>query len=307
MTKEIGRLGILHLAELGNTPGLSDLGWTLGQELEILNRYQSAKRQLDEIFVNTEISKESQHTPWRFEANPLTDIDDIEKRIDEYHDLTTKINDEIFALRDKLAIEEDNLRRAQNLRGIHTDVAFLRSLENVHVSVGYIPRRNVVRLEEVVTVKFAVHIPLEPIKGKDRSAFCCLPAQAEELSLQLKSIGFEPIPLPDDCSGIPEEAINEIERKIDGIAVQIKEGENKLRGFGWTYRGELLRLLDHLATNLDILKSVKSMGLSEHTALITGWVPREKVTVLEKSLRETLGDTVYMSVVRPEDIPEVRS
>ena len=34
VTKEIGRLGIMHLVEVGSTPGLSDMGWTPGQERE---------------------------------------------------------------------------------------------------------------------------------------------------------------------------------------------------------------------------------------------------------------------------------
>lgn len=306
-TKEIGRLGIMHLVELANTPGLSDIGWTPGQELDILSRYQSSKRQLDEIFVQTEISGGGAYTPAKLEVNPLKDIDELEATIGDFHNQVRSVNEQIFTLRDRLAFEEDNLRRAQNLVGIRSDVALMRNLENLHIAVGYLPERVLPGFEQAITTKFTVHIPLERRGGWQKSAFVCMPNEADQLDAQLKSIAFEQLLLPEDCSGVPEEAIEELTAKIEEIKVHIAENENKLRGLGWTYRGELLRIRDHLTTNLDILKAVKSMGLSEHTALITGWVPKNGIDKLERTLRDALGENVFMSVTKPEEIPEVRT
>jgi len=305
--KEIGSLGIMHLVDHASIQGIADMGWTPGQELEILSRYQSAKRQLDEIFIQAEISKESLYTPAKYEVNPLKDIDDLESRIGEFYAQVRAINEQVFILRDKLTFEEDNLRRARNMVGMKADVAFMRSLENMHITIGYLPVKQLSYLEETVTTKFTVYIPLEQRGDRQKAVFFCLPGDSEQLENELKTIGFEPIPLPEDCSGVPEEAINELETKIEEINVSITENENKLRGFGWTYRGELLRIRDHLTVNLDILKSVKSMGLSEHTALITGWVPKESIERLTATLRNTLGANFVLSTEAPEEIPEVKT
>lgn len=305
--KEIGSLGIMHLVDHGSIPGIADMGWTPGQELEILSRYQSAKRQLDEIFTQTEISKESPYAPAKYDVHPLKDIDGLETRISEFHGQVRVINEQIFTLRDKLAFEEDNLKRAKNILGIQADVAFMRSLENMSITIGYLPVKQIPELKETVTTKFTVHIPLEQRGDRQKSIFFCLPADSEQLENQLKAVGFEPILLPEDCSGIPEDAIKELEGKIEEINVSIAENENKLRGFGWTYRGELLRIRDHLTINLDILKSVRSMGLSEHTALITGWVPKDSLKKLRDTLRETLGENFVLSTQAPEEIPEVKT
>ena len=177
----------------------------------------------------------------------------------------------------------------------------MRSLENMHMTVGYLPTKQLPHLEETVTTKFTVHIPLEQRGDRQKAVFFCLPGDSEQLENQLKTLGFDPIPLPEDCSGIPEEAIKELEGKIEEINVSIAENENKLRGFGWTYRGELLRIRDHLTTNLDILKSVKSMGLSEHTALITGWIPKDSLEKLAATLRTTLGKNFVLNTQAPEE------
>jgi V/A-type H+-transporting ATPase subunit I len=306
-TREIGRLGVMHLVEFANTPGLPDTGWTPGQELDILARYQSSKRQLDEIFVQTEISGAAAYTPEKFEVNPLKDIDELEAKIGDFYNQIRVVNEQIFTLRDKLSFEEDNLRRAQNLVGIASNVALMRSLENLHIAIGYLPEKVTSRVDELIKTKFTVHFPLERRGDKQKSAFVCLPTEAEALDQELKSIGFDPLAIPEDCSGTPAEAIEEINGKITEIKAQISENENKLRGFGWTYRGELLRIRDRLTTNLDILKAVKSMGLSEHTALITGWVPKNGVERLEATLKEALGKNVFMSVTEPEEISEVRT
>jgi V/A-type H+-transporting ATPase subunit I len=305
--KEIGSLGIMHLVDHGTIKGIADKGWTPGQELEILSRYQSAKRQLDEVFTQSDISKEKPYGPAKFNVNPLKDIDDLENRIGEFYNQVRVINEQVFTLRDKLAFEEDNLKRAKNLLGLKADVAFMRSLEHVHSIIGYLPTKQLPHIEGTVTTNFTVHIPLEERGDRQKSAFFCLPADSEQLESQLKSIEFEPIPLPEDCSGIPEDAIEQLKGKIEEINVSIAENENKLRGLGWTYRGELLRIRDHLTINLDILKSVKSMGLSEHTALITGWVPRDRLAELEKALRVTLGGNFVLNSRAPEEIPEVKA
>ncbi len=305
--KEIGSLGIMHLVDHGTVPGIAEIGWTPGQELEILSRYQSAKRQLDEIFTQSEISKERPYGPAKYDVNPLKDIDDLEGRIGEFYSQVRVINEQIFTLRDKLAFEEDNLRRAKNMLGMKADVAFLRSLEHMRIIIGYLPIKQLPHVEETVTTKFTVYIPFEQRGDRQKSAFFCLPGDSEQLENQLKSIGFEPTLLPEDCSGIPEGAIKELEGKIEEINVSIVENENKLRGLGWSYRGELLRIRDHLTTNLDILKSVKSMGLSEHTALITGWVPRERLGELEKTLRATLGGNFVLNSQAPEEIADVKA
>jgi V/A-type H+-transporting ATPase subunit I len=304
--KEIGSLGILHLVDHGTIPGISEMGWIPGQELEILSRYQSAKRQLDEIFTQTEISKESPYAPAKYDVNPLKDIDELENRIGDFYGQVREINERIFSLRDKLAFEEDNLKRANNILGLKADVAFMRSLENMSITVGYLPVKQIAHLDETVTTKFTVHIPLEQRGDRQKSAFFCLPNDAEQLESQLKAVGFDPILLPEDCSGVPEDAAKELEAKIEEINVSIAENENKLRGFGWTYRGELLRIRDHLTINLDILKSVKSMGLSEHTALITGWVPKDSVDKIRAALTETLGKNFVLTTQAPEEIPEVK-
>ncbi len=305
--KEIGSLGIMHLVDHSSVPGIADMGWTPGQELEILSRYQSSKRQLDEIFTQTEISKESRYTRAKYDVNPLKDIDDLETRIGDLYTQVRAINEQIFTLRDKLAFEEDNLRRARNIAGMKADIAFMRSLENMRMTVGYLPTKQLPHLEETVTTKFTVHIPLEQRGDRQKAVFFCLPGDSEQLENQLKTLGFDPIPLPEDCSGVPEEATKELEGKIEEINVSIAENENKLRGFGWTYRGELLRIRDHLTTNLDILKSVKSMGLSEHTALITGWIPKDSLEQLAAALRTTLGKNFVLNAQPPESIPEVKT
>ncbi len=305
--KEIGSLGIIHLVDYGSIPGIAEMGWTPGQELEILTRYQSSKRQLDEIFTQTEISKESPYAPAKYDVNPLKDIDDLETRIGEFYNQIRSVNEQIFTLRDRLAFEEDNLKRARNILGMKADVAFMRSLENLHIAIGYLPVKQIPSLEGTVTTKFTVYLPLEQRGDRQKSVFFCLPGDAEQLENQLKGIGFDPIPLPEDCSGIPEDAIAELAGKIEEINVSIAENENKLRGFGWTYRGELLRIRDHLTINLDILKSVRLMGLSEHTALINGWIPKNSLQKLTDTLRATLGGNFVLTTRAPEDIPEVKA
>ena len=306
VTKELGRMGFLHLLEVGKTPGLSDRGWTPGKELEVVSRYQVAKRLLDEVIEDTGISQEDSYTSIQFKVDPLKDIDELENKIEDLHNQIKTTNEELFSLRDRLTYEEDNLKKARNMIGVNADLAQMRSLLALHISFGNISNMSIRDIEDYITTKNTTLVPIG-IKGdKGVMAFFCLPEDADALGSQLKSIGFEPIPFPEDCSGTPENAIREIEARIEDIKVSITEHEERLKGFGWTYRSELLRIKEHVTTNLDILMAVKSMGLSESTALISGWIPREGVAKLEKTLKDILGDLFYLSFTRPEDIEEVR-
>ncbi|MBN1881517.1 MAG: hypothetical protein JW885_05025, partial [Deltaproteobacteria bacterium] len=300
-------LGIMHLVEVGGTPGLSEMGWTPGQELEVVSRYQTAKRQLDEIFDHAGITEEAPAIPGTYEVNPLDDIDELEEKIQAYHSQIRSINDEIYTLRDKLNIEEDNLRRLDNLTPVDVDVSHMRDLTMLRMFYGYFPSKHVRLLEEGITAKFTTYIPIQTRGDRELSAFFCLPEDAETLEDELKNMLFEFLPLPQDCAGTPGEARQQIEGRINELKVRIGEGENKLRGFGWTYRNELLRIREHLTTNLDILVSVKSMGLSESTALITGWIPAKSVDDLKRVLAELLGDLFYLEVTPAEEVEGVKT
>ncbi len=306
-TKEIGSLGLIHLVEVGETPGLKDMGWTPSEELGVVSRYQSAKRQLDEIFNQTQIRDEGPYVPVQFDVDPLKDIDDLEEKIDGYHEKIRVINENIFKLRDKLAYEQDNLNKAEKLIGAHADVAQMREIKTLKMFLGYLSLKSFRNIEEKITTKFTTIIPVETRGAGELVALFCLPEDAELLEDQLKSIGFESVSVPEECSGPPEDAMHEIDERIENISMNINEEVNKLRGFGWTNKGELMRIREHLVTNLDILTSVKSMGLSESTALISGWVPEKGVENLRSKLKETLGKNFYMSTTRPEDIEEVRT
>ncbi len=307
VTKEIGRLGIMHLEEVGQTPGLLDMGWTPGEELEVVSRYQNAKRLLDEIIEDTEIPEDTPIVPDNFDVNPLKDIDALEEKIEGYHNRIKPIGDEVLSLRDMLVSEEDNLKRAKNMIGINADLERIRSLKTLHMSMGYFPLKVSRQLEEYITTQYTSYIRLDTRGDRELGALFCLVEDADKLEGEMKKVGFEPMPLPHDCSGSPEEAIKEIEARIENIKIRITESENKLRGFGWTERGEILNTKEHLETNLDILKAVKSMGISESTALITGWVPANKVDKLEETLKDTLKNPFYLSTTKPEEMDEVRT
>lgn len=307
VTKEIGRLGIMHLEEVGKTPGLSEMGWTPGEELEVVSRYQSAKRQLDEIIEDTEISEDASFVHGEFDVDPLKDIEILEEKIEDYYGQIKGISDKILTLRDNLVAEEDNLKKAKNMIGINADVAKLRSLTALHMSLGYFPLKISKNPEEFITTQYTSYIRLGTRGDRELAAVFCLMEDADKLDVEIKRLGFEPMPLPQHCGGLPEEAIGEIEERIEHIKIRITENENKLRGFGWTERGEILKTKLHLETNLDILKAVKSMGISESTALITGWIAAGEVDRLEKTLGKKLKDPFYISTTRPEDIEEVRT
>jgi V/A-type H+-transporting ATPase subunit I len=49
------------------------------------------------------------------------------------------------------------------------------------------------------------------------------------------------------------------------------------------------------------------MGLSEHTALITGWIPKDSLEKLTTALRTTLGKNFVLNAQSPESIPEVKT
>ena len=307
VTKEIGRLGIMHLVEVGGTPGLSEMGWTPGQELEVVTRYQTAKRQLDEIFENAGITEEAPAIPGTYDVNPLDDIDELEGTIQHYHSQIRTVNEEIFTLRDRLNVEEDNLRRLDNLTPTNADVALMREMSMLHMSYGHLPYKHIRYLEDSITTKFTTFIPIQTRGDRELSAFFCLPEDADALEEELKQMHFEFLPLPQDCSGTPDEARQQIEDRINELKMKIGEGENKLRGFGWTYRNELLRVKEHLTTNLDILVSVKSMGISESTALITGWVPAKSADDLKQVLTELLGDLFYLQLTPAEEVDGVKT
>jgi len=196
VTKEIGRLGIMHLVEVGSTPGLSEMGWTPGQELEVVTRYQTAKRQLDEIFEHAEIAEEVPAIPGAYDINPLDDIDELEGKIQAYHSQVRTINEEIFSLRDRLNVEEDNLRRLDNLTPTNADVSRMRDISMLHMFYGHLPYKHIRFLEETITTKFTAFIPIQTRGDRELSAFFCLPEDIESLEEELKKMHFEFLSLP---------------------------------------------------------------------------------------------------------------
>jgi V/A-type H+-transporting ATPase subunit I len=111
-------------------------------------------------------------------------------------------------------------------------------------------------------------------------------SNADILERAARSAYLDPLNLPTDYQGTPEEIIKSLRNTIESTQRRIDELQESLNRLGKEYQDQLRDLLWQAHTSRVLSDAIVRYGQLKHTYVVTGWVPRDSLEELTRRLKQ---------------------
>ncbi len=286
---ELHRLGMLEIRRFGGG------GFESGKTMEIYDRVSSSLVRLRSIKSMLGLSGEQPKDLEMELDKTLEEAEsfNIEEGLQEKHALLEKKEAEVSSLQSKL-------QDLKKLSSFKIDFSKLDS-ETLSFSVGTVPLAKLPSLKkELKGVSLDSHIV-----GREGVVAVAYPSDEAKVELVLSRHNFVPI----DYKGFttPGETEQELQDKVSGLKVEIKELKSDINEIANKYREKVLKLNYSLWLWSERMLATKEMGFGSKTLILEGWVKADNYESIRKTLQTKFGNKVYIEKISPhrEEEPPV--
>jgi len=282
ITQTLARLGVIHLQD-PNALGR----WGEGVGTEWLGRvtaYTTQERRIEELLNRLGCERVSQ--PWRGRLSPGGDLMAIEEEVQE-------IESEVHALTQKEADLKREIRRCELVREslsglapLSVSISDLRQLELLHLIVGTIPAENLARLEaSLFRIPYAI-IPVHRYGERVLVFGFCAHEDAPILERALESAFLEPLVLPEESGGTPQEALTEAAQRLEKAQTELIAVQGAQQELAQRLGPRLQSMLTRVRNDRALAEARAHFGHRKGTYLISGWVANDRVENLRSDVEK---------------------
>jgi V/A-type H+-transporting ATPase subunit I len=302
-TAVLTRLRIMHLINLVETP-LGKLGYMGELERDLLNRYQQVGDEVDRWAQALEIPPQVVEIP--ADLDPAKDIYPLEERTERLRGQVSPLLKNVQEVSDQLTNLKEYRQNLELLAPAGLSPGTLAGLRLAYLAPGWLPRENLLRLEQALEHLHHALIPLVQEETRVLVLVAGLATDREILDRALKGAFFEPLSLPPAATGSLNETLADLKEQIlarETSRQQLDSQRSRLRD---QIGPELLRIRNRIDLTRTLLRARVLFGKVDSSYLVSGWIPATLVAKLKDALAQELGDRAEVEVLSPEAIPGAR-
>jgi V/A-type H+-transporting ATPase subunit I len=307
VTREIVRLGILHLVRLDDSqPWVEQLGsFDSGKLSEKIYRLDQRVSGLMKDLNIRELPLEERDA--RLLETSVSDLDGMERELEA---LEGRVQ-ELVSRRKELEVHLERMQGIFNelsplahvgLSGLSTPYTFLE------VHYGQVRKENLEYISEKTAQLAAVMLPLVQRGGMQVLLMIGLKTDRLKIKRILREAAFEEIEMPEgvEKSGDSTLVIEGLEAKIDGIREKVDSLGTEIvvikneNSAAITDYHRSLRVAELLIRVKGYLRKTKK------TYIFSGWVPSDKKRRVESEIMRAARGRAFVEILSPEEITGVR-
>ncbi len=262
--------------------------------------YLSARRQLDKIQSHLEVDLRYGADPRKARIVSLDDLHRLNSELGEIWHVCAACEQEQRALAEETRTIEQLSRALDEFASLNVDLGLLRSgLRFLDVRIGTVARADVPRLGQALgLIGYSLSVFME---GDDTAHVALAGLLGEQSALEgvLASASFRALQLPEAFQDTPPA----LRRKLDRRRMQARERQQELNARQVQARErysptlhKAAQMLQRAATFAELANSLQSKG---GLACASGWVPADRVQLLQRTLRQRLGNRVVVEARDP--------
>jgi V/A-type H+/Na+-transporting ATPase subunit I len=294
VTNALARMEALHLEEAVPEGWIASPEWT-----ELANRYGGLTLRLSEM-LNALGCRPAAGSEPDSDLHPTRDWRDIEARL-------TALEARVHGWQRRLKESEQETERlklgesqVELLLPLDVPVEDLRRLQYQTVTVGIMPAGNVPRVAEALFQIPFVLIPLQTRKDRALVLAASSTDNAAILERALKSAFFEPIALPPEALGRPEQALEALKRKAREIQDRLNDLDGERQKLAAELSPELSSLWRRASACGKLAEAIRRFPKHGEVFLISGWVPASDLDRVRKAVESAAGHPVAMEVLKAD-------
>ncbi|MHB1295569.1 MAG: V-type ATP synthase subunit I [Anaerolineae bacterium] len=280
VAQTVAGLGIMHLLDVNS------LGkWAEGVGTEWAGRisaYATQERRIKELLTQLDISEVTH--PCEGRLNPSEDLVMVEEQLRGIEADTQQLRTQVAERRNELEHWELVAKSMEILAPLSVSISDLRQLQHLHLVAGTIPSENLARLEaSLFRIPYSI-IPVYHYKRRVLVFAFCAEEHAAILDRALESAFLDPLALPEEFGGTPQEALVQVMQRSRETQDKLDELEQDRQEMGRKLGTTLLTMLTLVRRDRAIAEAMSHFGHRGRVYLIAGWVPKDQVQSLRSAV-----------------------
>ncbi|MHC6203582.1 V-type ATP synthase subunit I [Breznakiellaceae bacterium SP9] len=127
------------------------------------------------------------------------------------------------------------------------------------------------------------------------------------LDSELKRSGFEPITIPKDFKGIPQDLLQGLQVQLSAVEAKLKETAAQKAVLQDEYRASLLALNSSYLMAALAAQLKQNLIATQTSYLLRGWVPADLLGAVVKDLTQLTDGRLAVHSFNPDELPAIRS
>jgi V/A-type H+-transporting ATPase subunit I len=277
--KVLSSHGVFHQID-STYLGLENLGANVWQEKA--GNYSTLERRIQSMMQTLGLPEEY---PTKAKADSIVELDTLTPAVNRIDEEVKKYSDQLSGEKKRLDLFESQLRQLEPIANVDVEVGALKKSAYMHSILGIIPAANIARLKTSIGRVPHVFFTLREDAQKPVVWVLGPKSNSDVLERAAKSAYLNPLALPDEFSGTPEQVTKKLKTEIESSKKKISELESTLNKLGGIHKAELQSLLWDSHISRVMADAIVRFGQLRHTYVVVGWVPSKEVDGFVKKLK----------------------
>ncbi|MBI3150959.1 MAG: hypothetical protein HYZ21_02395 [Chloroflexi bacterium] len=280
VTRALSGYGVFHQVDSANLglEGLAQNTWS-----EKAGAFSALERRIQTIMQIVGLAEEY---PARPGMDTMVDLDATRPVVDRIDDDVKGVSDQLSGEKKRLELLESQLRQLEPIAEVNVEVGALNKSPFMHSILGIVPSANITRLRTSLLRVPHVFFTLREDPQKPVVWILGPKSNFDVLERAAKSAYLNPLSLPEEFNGTPEQITAMLRKEIETSKQKIAALEADLAKKGASYKSELEKLLWDVHISRVMADAIVRFGQLRHTYVVVGWVPTEDLGDLTARLKE---------------------
>lgn len=293
VAKVLSGRGVFHQVD-STYLGLENLGPNTWQEKA--GSLSTMERRIQSIMQSLNLMEEY---PADAEIGSMVELEAIRPAVERIEEEVKAASDQLSAENKKLELLESQLRQIEPIADVKVSVGSLGKSSFMHSILGVIPAANVSRLRTSLVRVPHVFFTLREDPQKPVVWILGSKSNMDVLERAAKSAYLNPLNLPEEFSGTPEQITEMLKNEIEATKKKIAELGANLVNLAGAYKNELQDKLWNVHISRIMADAIVRFGQLRHTYVVVGWVPtsalEDLISRLKLASKEILIETMATS------------
>lgn len=287
--------GVFHQVD-STYLGIESLGPNTWQEKA--GNYSALERRIQSVIQTLGLPEEY---PDKADVEAMVDTDLIRPSVERIEEEVKNVSDQLSTEKKRLELLESQLRQIEPIADVSVNVGVLRKSSFMHSILGVIPAANVSRLK--TSLLRVPHVFFTLRSDPQKSVVWLLGSKSnfDVLERAAKSAYLNPLSLPEEFDGTPEQITALLQKEIEATSRRIAELDANIAQLASTHKNELQSLLWEIHISRIMADAIVRFGQLRHTYVVVGWVPTGELENLTAGLKQASKEILI------ETIPTGRS
>ncbi|MFL7794550.1 MAG: V-type ATP synthase subunit I, partial [Anaerolineae bacterium] len=226
------------------------------------------------------------------DSDAITDVEAVRPDVERLEKQVQDVTGDLEAEQKRREQLQSYIQQLEPIKQVEVPVNLLRHPSYVFSVLGIIPEDHLTRLETSLT-----HIPfvLVTLLKDNRRAVVVLAGMqqhADILDRAARSAYLNPLNLPDEYQGTPQQIIDALQAEIAQMHQHAVEREGAISELRKQHQEQLQTLLWRVRTGRLLSDALARVGRLRYTCLIVGWVPTARLDALTQQLKQVTDDVL---------------